>query len=308
MININIKSILVPLDFSEASMNALDTAIAIANQQNATIMLLNVADSSLIFGFKGVHYISEKTIDSIVDVSTRMLNSLLTTLNEKHQLNFTSEVRVGLVPQSITYTASEIDADLIIMGTHGVSGFREFFIGSKTQNVVKISSCPVLTIPPNKKWLDFKKILFPIRPVKGVMEKYDFLRKIIANTNASMDILFLVPTYDETEKQLLKNLVKDIKVKVVNDQISVSGTLKIGEKMPQAVLKRSKLIDADMIVITAKIDTDFKQFFIGPFEQQIVNHATMPVLSIRPKLAGPDLQVVIQQIHESFPGTISLYA
>ena len=308
MININIKNILVPLDFSEASLNALDAAIAIAKQQNATITLLNVADSSLIFGFKSVHYISEKTIDSIVDVSTRMLDSLLMTLNEKHQLNFTSKVRVGLVPQSITNTASEIDADLIIMGTHGVSGFREFFIGSTAQNVVKISSCPVLTIPPNKKWLEFKKILFPIRPVKGVMEKYDFLRKIIANTNASMDVLFLVPTYDETEKQLLKNLVKDIKVKVVNDHIRVSGTLKIGEKMPQAVLKRSKLIDADMIVITAKTDTDFKQFFIGPFEQQIVNHATMPVLSIRPKLASPDSQVVIQQIHESFPGPMSLYA
>lgn len=303
-----ISSILVPLDFSEASLNALDTAIAIAKQQNASIMLLNVADSSLMFGFKGVHYISEKTINSIVDVSTSMLNSLLTTLNEKHQLNFTSEVKVGLIPQSITNTAAEIDADLIIMGTHGVSGFREFFIGSTAQKVVKISSCPVLTIPPNKKWLDFKKILFPVRPIKEVMEKYDFLRKIIANTNASMDILFLVPAYDEIEKKLLKNLVKDIKVKVINDQIRVSGTLKIGEKMPQAVLKRSKLIDADMIVITVKIDAEFKQFFIGPFEQQIVNHATMPVLSIRPRLASPDSQVVIQQIHESFPSPMSLYA
>ena len=308
MINTKIKNILVPLDFSEASLNALETAIAIAKQQNSNIMLLNVADSSFIFGFKGVYYISEKTIDSIVDVSSRMLNSLLTTLKEKHQLNFTSEVKVGLVPHSIINTAADIDADLIIMGTHGVSGFREFFIGSTAQKVVKISSCPVLTIPPNKKWLDFKKILFPVRPIKGVMEKYDFLRKIIANANASMGILFLVPTYDEIEKKLLKHLVKDIKVKVINDQIRVSGTLKIGENISQAVLKRSKSFDADMIVITAKIDAGFKQFFIGPFEQHIVNHATMPVLSIRPKLAKPDSQVVIQQIHESFPAPISLFA
>jgi nucleotide-binding universal stress UspA family protein len=291
-----IKSILVPLDFSKASLNALDTAIAIATQQNSSIRLLNVAAPNLMFGFKGGHYISEKTIDGIVDVSARMLNSLLTALNEKHHLNFTSEVKVGLVPQSITYPAAEIDADLIIMGTRGVSGFREFFMGSTAQKVVKISACPVLTIPPCKKWLDFKKILFPVRPIKGVMEKYDFLRKIIANTNASMDVLFLVPAYDEIEKKLLKNLVKDIKVKVINDQVKVSGTLKIGEKISQAVLKRSKSIDADLIVITAKTDADFKQCFIDPFEQQIVNHATMPVLSIRPKLTSPDSQVVVQKI------------
>ena len=62
MINTKIKNILVPLDFSEASLNALETAIAIAKQQNSNIMLLNVADSSFIFGFKGVYYISEKQL------------------------------------------------------------------------------------------------------------------------------------------------------------------------------------------------------------------------------------------------------
>ena len=95
---------------------------------------------------------------------------------------------------------------------------------------------------------------------------------------------------------------------VAKDKIKISGALKVGTKMPQAVLKMSKSIDADMIIITSNISSDFKQFFIGPFEQHIVNHATMPVLIIRPKLAKPDSQVVIQQIHESLPSQIPLYA
>ncbi len=153
MINTTIKSILAPLDFSETSLNALETAIAIAKQQKAGIRLLNIVDSSFLFGTNGVYYISEKTIKSIVDVSSCMLNTLLRTLKEKHDVNFTAEVKVGFVPQSITNTASEIDADLIIMGTHGISGFREFTMGSTAQKVVKTSICPVLTIPPNKKWI-----------------------------------------------------------------------------------------------------------------------------------------------------------
>ena len=142
MKNNNITHILVPLDFSESSLNALETAIAIAKQHNAAITLLNVVDPSLMFGFKGVYYISEKTIDSIVDVSGRRLSPLEKRVKEEHELNCTSEIKVGLVPQSIIKAASDIDADLIIMGTHGASGFREFFIGSSAQKVVKIA--PVL--------------------------------------------------------------------------------------------------------------------------------------------------------------------
>ena len=61
------------------------------------------------------------------------------------------------MPQAIIKTASDNDVDLIIMGTHGASGVREFFIGSTAQQVIKISSCPVLTVPSNQKVVNFKK-------------------------------------------------------------------------------------------------------------------------------------------------------
>ena len=304
----NITNILVPLDFSEISLNSLETAIAIAKQQKAKITLLNVVDTSFMFGFKGVDYVSEKTIDSIVDVSARMLRPLLTKLKEEHQLECASEIKVGLVPQSIAKTASAIDADLIIMGTHGSSGVREFFMGSTAQEVVKIASCPVLTIPPNKKWVDFRTILFPVRPITGGVEKYDFLRKFIGRNNISLKILILAPTYDDLEKKTLRKLVKELKTKLIEDKIKISGVLKSGRNMPKAVLKMSKSIDADMIVITVETDPAFKQFFIGPFEQHIVNHARVPVLSIRPQSASLDSHVVIQQLHESFPARMPLMA
>jgi len=303
----NIKNILVPVDFSETSLNALETAISIAKQQRARITLLNVVDSTFMFGFKGVYYISEKTIESIVDVSARMLNPLLKKLKEEHQVNSTSEVKVGLVPQCIVKAAADNDIDLIIMGTHGASGVRRFFIGSIAQKVIKISSCPVLTVPSNQKWLNFEKILFPVRPIKGAIEKYDFLKKLIGDTSASIDILILASCFDEIEKKLLKSLVKELTTKAEKDKIKISGSLKVGSKMSHSVLKMSKSIEADMIVVTSNISSDFKQFFIGPFEQHIVNHATIPVLSVKAKLTNPDSQLVIQQVHESFPSQIPAF-
>jgi nucleotide-binding universal stress UspA family protein len=307
MKNNRLLNILVPLDFSEASLNSLETAIALAKQQHAKITLMNVVDSSLMFAFKGVSYISEKTIDSMVDVSTRMLDPLLARLKEEHQLECSSEIKVGLVPQAIINTAYHIDADLIIMGTHGVSGIRKFFMGSTAQKVIKISTYPVLTVPSNHKWVSFKKILFPIRPVEGAEEKYDYLMKIIANTQPSIEIMVLASTYNEKEKKLLQSLVKEVKRKAAKDKVKISDTLKLGNKMSKSVLKMSKSINADMIVLT-DTNTELKQFFIGPFEQHIINHATMPVLNIRSQLESSDLQVAIQQIHESFPNQIPAFA
>jgi nucleotide-binding universal stress UspA family protein len=307
MKNNRLENILVPLDFSEASLNSLETAIALAKQQDAKITLMNVVDSSLMFALKGVSYISEKAIDSMVDVSTRLLDPLLARLKEEHQLNCSSEIKVGLVPQAIINTAYHIDADLIIMGTHGVSGIRKFFMGSTAQKVVKISSFPVLTVPANHKWVSFKKILFPIRPIEGAKEKYDYLMKIVANTQPSMEIMVLASTYDEREKRLLQNLIKEVKRKAAKDKVKISESLKVGNKMSKSVLKMSKSINADLIVLT-DANSDLKQFFIGPFEQHIINHATMPVLNVRSQLESVDLQVAIQQIHESFPNQIPAFA
>ncbi|HEV8504255.1 MAG TPA: universal stress protein, partial [Chitinophagaceae bacterium] len=233
MKNNSISHILVPLDFSEGSLNALETAIALAKQQKAKITLLNVVDSSLIFGFKGAFYISEKTIDSMVDVSDGMLNPLLANLKE-HELECTSEIKVGLVPQAIIKTASDNDVDLIIMGTHGASGVREFFIGSTAQQVIKITSCPVLTVPLSKKWIDFKTILFPIRPIAEGVEKYDFLRKIIRQNNTSIKVLILASADYDLEKSTLRKLAKELKTKVMEDEIKISGSLKSGANMPKA--------------------------------------------------------------------------
>jgi nucleotide-binding universal stress UspA family protein len=302
MKNNNLSHILVPLDFSEGSLNSLETAIALAKQQKAKITLLNVVDSNLLFGFHGPYYVSEKTLDSMVNVAAGMLNPLLANLKE-HELECTSEIKVGLVPQAIIKTASDNDVDLIIMGTHGASGVREFFIGSTAQQVIKITSCPVLTVPLSKKWVDFKTILFPIRPMAEGVEKYDFLRKIIRHNYTSIKVLILAPNDNDLEKKILRKLVKELKPKLIEDEIKISGSLKSGGSMPKAVLRMSKSIGADMIVISVKNETAFKQFFIGSFEQHIVNHATVPVLSIRPKLTNSGSQV-IQKIHESFPSQI----
>ena len=300
----NLKNILVPLDFSESSLNALETAIVIARQHSASILLLNVVDTRLMFGFSGVSYISEKTIERIAKVSAKMLASVVENVKQKHQLTCTALVKVGLVPLSIINAAFDNKSDLIVLGTHGVSGFRDLFIGTTAQEVVKIATCPVLTVPGNRKWTSFEKILFPVYEIAGTLGKYDLMHKIIGTGYSSLKIVMLAKPQATAGGELLSRLANELWQELSNREIKDPGNLVFCENDAAAVLKMSLSSQADMVVIGLSGNTTFKEFFIGPFEQHIVNHASMPVLSLRSALTSPDSQLVIRQIHESYPDQI----
>ena len=77
MIEFNINRILVPVDFSPASFNALDTAIAMAKQHEARILLLNVVETSVLPGFPGDAYISEETVKKHIQHALQLIKDAL---------------------------------------------------------------------------------------------------------------------------------------------------------------------------------------------------------------------------------------
>jgi nucleotide-binding universal stress UspA family protein len=299
MIEFNINRILVPVDFGPASINALDSAIALAKLHGATILLLNVMDTSVLPDFTGDTNMSGDVVNALAENSEQELKSLQDSIIETFLLPCEAITISGFVSTSIIKVSARHQVDLIVMGTQGASGHRDFFIGSNAYNVVKNSVCPVLTIPPEKKWESFKKILFPVRPIPFAIEKYDFVRKIIRKNDAKLKILGLASDY-EKEVDVLKDLAAQLKEKLKDDEVEASAYFKVGKNMADEVLKIAALMDADMIVITATIDSSFKQFLIGPYTQYIINHSRFPVLSVRPSSIDTGMEEVQQQSLESF--------
>src|SRR6476620_4355433 len=161
----HIQRILVPIDLSETSLNALDAAVAIAQKHKAQILLLNVIESGFDSFSDDTGFFSVASMTNSSDVLTALA----------HAIQHTSELgpRVlqaeGNVVDTVLKTSLTCQADLIVMGTHGASGYRDSFIGSNTYNVIKHAHCPVLSIPPGRKYLNFRRPLFPIRPVSGAL-------------------------------------------------------------------------------------------------------------------------------------------
>lgn len=303
----NIKKILVPVDFTPASLNALDTAIGMAKRHEACILLLNVVETGGLSGFTSDGASMEENLLAMIHHSEQELQKIQHSVIERFLVSCEVIAATGIVSAAITKTSASHHADIIVMGAHGTTGYRESFIGINAFNVVKNASCPVLTVPSHKKWESFKKILFPVRPIPAAIEKYDFIRKIIRKNDATLKVLGLAKDY-EHDVELIKDLASQLNDKLREDEVQASVYFKVGENMAEEVLKMAAIMDTDLIVVTTTLDDSCNQCsIIGPYTQYVFNHSHFPVLSVKPFGASKPANVMPKYLRSAFSQTMALY-
>jgi universal stress protein A len=142
------KSILVPTDLSEGAEEALNYACEIAQKFGATVHLLNVIGIPAL----GVPELGVALTSSMIDSMVRDNQVALEKVaDSKRYIANIGEVllRTGDARDLINQTAKEVNADLIVMGTHGRRGVTRALLGSITESVVRTAPCPVLTVRPH---------------------------------------------------------------------------------------------------------------------------------------------------------------
>lgn len=288
-----INSILIPTDFSELSESALKVGIAIAKRQNAEVTLLHVVD--LLPNLLPTQVL----LTDPLEVLSRM-EEKLKELSEKIQKDTGVKAIVkalkGTPSDSICKFAYEENMSLIVMGTHGVSGLREFFIGSEAYRVVKNATCPVLTIPGKWQKTDFGKVIFPVRIDPGTLDTYFYARPIIERNNSELFILGLYERQKDIDNKEISILINKLKVQLNNDNVLFKSGITQSKDLPAKILTIAKDYEADLIILTANLDSNFKAFFVGPFVQQVVNHSRLPVLCIKPKFSVTGQNTFIEPV------------
>ncbi len=274
------KKVLFPTDFSKMSGSALKTAIEICKRQQAELTLVHVLDYYK-FISSDIIFTSGKITNDYINYSTENLMSLVSHLIDKTGLKIHGITKSGDISDEICKTASELNSDLIIMGTHGTSGLREFFMGSNAFRVVKNAPCPVLTIRGDWEKTTFDKIIFPVRLIEGTLEKYEFVKPVITKNDSKLIIAGLTGKNKPADVRKIKKLVEGLKKQLKPDNIKYSVRYLSSSNFADRILSTAKVNNADLIVVTANLDYEFKDFFMGVFAQQIINHSKYPVLSIR---------------------------
>jgi len=133
------KHILVPIDFSPSSEEALDYACELAGKLGAVVHLVNA------LGPVGELPLSQQMLDELAGEHERGLDELMA--RRRRVAAFGPRIVEAADPRDlILAAAARVDADLIVMGTHGRRGLSRFVLGSVAEDVVRRSPCPVLAV------------------------------------------------------------------------------------------------------------------------------------------------------------------
>jgi nucleotide-binding universal stress UspA family protein len=287
-----INSLLIPTDFSALSENALKIGISIAKRQGSEITLLHVVDRFSYIQPAEVFLPDFKVTTDIISRMESRLKEFTEQIQHDTGIKIGWKIKSGLPSDEICKIAYEENISLIVMGTHGTSGLREFFIGSEAFRVVKNATCPVLTIPGDWQKTEFKRVVFPIRMLPGAVEKYFYARPIIEKNDSELMLIGFSDIKKSDDAKEIEALIEKLKAQLINDNIKFHSALCPHENFPAETIKIAKDYNADLIILTTNLDYDLKAYFVGPFAQQVVNHSRLPVLSIKPKHISNDMESI----------------
>ena len=144
-----IHRIVCPVDFSETSERAAQYAAALARQLGAGLHFVHAWQMPVYAFPDGAVILGPDVVAQITDELQRSLDALI----ERHRgpdLAIEGHLTQGLADREIVRMAGELNAELIVMGTHGRTGLPHLFLGSVAERVVRSSSVPVLTVPPER--------------------------------------------------------------------------------------------------------------------------------------------------------------
>ena len=140
-----LRRILVPTDFTETSEHALDWALGVAAKVGATVTVMHSYEIPIISFPDGAIVATPDIASRIADASRAALDAAVKRVTGRG-VPLESVLREGIAWEEINAVAESIDADLIVIGTHGRRGLARALLGSVAENVIRTANRPVVTI------------------------------------------------------------------------------------------------------------------------------------------------------------------
>ena len=273
------KNIIVAIDFSDCSVNALEHAITIARKGSYNIIMIWVNNPTT----TKILLDSDQSDEMILEVEKQFKKLIRTyeKLLPGNAIGYT--IREGRIYHQVALEAKEKEAILVVAGTHGTAGFEEFWIGSNANKIVSLSPCPVITIRGGiKVSRELTRIVMPIDSTPETRQKASFTAVIANLFNAEVHVLALyttsISTIQENVNSYANQVIRFMEEENINCQFESLRT----ENIAHATIDYAEKMQANLISIMTEQETAASNLWLGPYAQQLVNHSPVPVLSIHP--------------------------
>ena len=297
------KRILCAVDFSEFSRRALDHALSVARGYGSTVTVLHVvapapaAVAGAYFGSEIAPPILLPTMDR--DTATGELERLVTAERVPGVQVDTVVAEAAETYRAILTEAVRLQSDLLVMGTHGRSGFERLFLGSTTEKVLRKARCPVMTVPPKVPDAmptgpaPFSRIVCGVDFSASSRMALDYATSLARQNAAALAVVHVIDTHPlymdfappaaidahawtEAATNRLRGLVPDD----VRTACSVAEFVREGAPSAE-ILGLSRELAADLIVLGVHGRRAADLLFFGSTTHHVIREAHCAVLTLR---------------------------
>jgi nucleotide-binding universal stress UspA family protein len=298
---IEIRRILCPIDFSDHSRRALDNAIAIARWYEARVTVLHVFSPAPVPAMAPGHVVFEPIILTAVDRDQLLADTkAFAERDDASGVAIEAVVREGTTTGEILDQATSMKADLLVIGTHGRSGFERFLLGSVAEKVLRRASCPVMTVPkrlPEAVQVLYKRILCPVDFSDSSLRALAYAVSLAQEADGQLVVLHVVAhefeltagmDYDagmtvrnflETREQALQQRLQEI-VAGAPDFSRIESLTTHGKPWRE-VLRVAAERGSDLIAMGVQGRGVADLLLFGSTTQHVVREASCPVLTLR---------------------------
>lgn len=269
------KKILVPIDFSDTAMNALDYSVELAKHFEAELLIYHC------------FYVPDLAYDSILYMengdanekeSMQSLEGLRTSiLSENPELKIRTFCSSGQTVDQINKYAKEKGADYIVIGTHGAGYLEERIIGSTTSSLIKNAVTPVLVIDRNVKFKPLENIVLASDFIKT--NNYKVLKPLKELVNHFKSHLCVLNVYQEesivpTIGEIVASFELDKSLKHTKHTFFYANNNEIVDGINVFVKERQM----DMVAMIARKHSFIERIFREPYTKAMVFHSQVPFL------------------------------
>lgn len=279
------KHILVPTDFSECAEDALKVAAKLARMSDAMLHVAHVYFNVQPTFIYGVEEYDGSATERMRDNIQEQLDLLLK-IPELDGIQVQKHCIMNKPLWDIMDLETMKDMDFIVMGSHGSSGVREFFIGSNAQKMIQAASRPVLVV---KQYFDpenIENVLFASNFYTQAVDSFKPIKEFIDLLGANIHLLKVITPggFEETfySEALMKDFASNVGLKDHTTSIYNSTSV---ERGINAYIDEKK---ADLVCIETHGRSGLGHWFAGSLAERVANHSDVPVLTM--KIEDPDVK------------------
>lgn len=183
----------------------------------------------------------------------------------------------------VNQVAKEVNADLIVMGSHGVSGLKEFFMGSNTEKVIRFSEVPVFVVKKELKDTDFKDVVYATDFSEESIPAFKNMLKTLDVFNAKKHILYVnLPNENFKTSPEMDAIAHEFLIKAEGNTDRLINVNFVCERsIEKGILNFSNAVGADLITTATHGRTGLSHIFSGSISEDLSNHAALPIMTFK---------------------------